>query len=113
MTPELETTFKLLEMRPYLYKDKHYKKSMKWKQPTYFGVGTVMDDAKDYYSTRVKKRDRKQNLGEEFLSDPSLLSHVDKKMSEMKEKKRKQDLMRRKKSNPKKRAPTKFRVKRK
>jgi hypothetical protein len=74
-------------------------------------VGTVVDDAKDFYGNRVNKKDRKQTLGEEFLADADLLSQLDKKMSVMKEKKRKQELIRRKKNNAKKRAPTKFRPK--
>lgn len=77
MTPDLERTFQLLEMRPYIYKDQHYKRMGKWKAPAYFGVGTVVDDAKDFYSSRTLKKDRKQSLADEFLEDPAVLQYVE------------------------------------
>ena len=111
ITPEIEKTFKLLEMRPYIFKDHTYKKSLKWKPPSYFGVGTVVDDAQDFYSTRVAKKERKQNLADEFLEDPALLEYVEKRQRIMDSKKAQLESMRRRKANPKKRAPIMYKAK--
>jgi Fcf2 pre-rRNA processing len=42
-------------------------KANKWKRPAYFGVGTVQDDPKDFYSSRVPRKMRKQTLADELL----------------------------------------------
>lgn len=38
----------VLELRPYMYKDRHYKRTAGGKSeiPEFFGVGTVVDDAR-------------------------------------------------------------------
>merc|ERR1711991_77608 len=99
MTPELENTFRLLEMRPYIYKQQNYKKALKWQRPSYFGVGTVQDDAKDYYSTRVKRKDRKQSLAAEFLEDPSLLQYVEQRRAKLDAQKAKLEATRHRRSH--------------
>lgn len=82
MNPEIEETFKLLQMRPYLFKDTHFKASKKWKVPAFFGVGTVVNDPLDFYSSRVPRKQRKKTLAEELLSDEGLQSRALKKVEE-------------------------------
>jgi hypothetical protein len=108
LTPELEKTFKVLELRPYMYgpflssiilftvqnfslryKDRHYKRSSGVKSaeiPEFFGVGTVLDDPLDFYSTRVQKKKRKQTLAEEILDDEQVRGFVARKAGAIKEK---------------------------
>ncbi len=108
VTPEIEQTFKMLEMRPYVFKDQHYKKALRWKQPAFFGVGTVVDDARDFYSSRVPKKQRKQTLGEELMSEAGLEQYVDRRVSVLKEKEAKLRAIRLRKNSAKKRRPIKF-----
>jgi hypothetical protein len=108
VTPEIEQTFKMLEMRPYVFKDQHYKKALRWKQPAFFGVGTVVDDARDFYSSRVPKKQRKQTLGEELMGEAGLEQYVDKRVSVLKEKEAKLRAVRLRKNSAKKRKPIKF-----
>ena len=102
VTPEIEKTFKVLEMRPYLFKEQHYKKANKWKKPAFFGVGTVLDDPKDFYSSRVPKKQRKQTLADELLDDEKLRQDTEKKMNQLNEKRSKLNRMRELKSKKKK-----------
>ncbi len=107
VTPEIEQTFKMLEMRPYLFKDQHFKKAMKWKQPSFFGVGTVVDDPRDFYSTRVPRKQRKQTLGEELMSEAGLEQTVDRRVAVLKEKEAKLKAVKQRKNAAKKRKPIK------
>jgi hypothetical protein len=88
MTPELEKTLKVLQLRPYMYKDRHYKRtgSDKGETPDFFAVGTVVDDAKDFYSTRVPKRQRKQTLAAELLADEDVQNYVRRKAQNLRAK---------------------------
>ena len=125
VTPEIEQTFKMLEMRPYVFKvervlcvsvllslvvkDQHYKKALRWKQPAFFGVGTVVDDARDFYSSRVPKKQRKQTLGEELMSEAGLEQYVDKRVSVLKEKEAKLRAIKLRKNSAKTKKRIKFR----
>lgn len=60
LTPEAERTFQVLQMRPYMFKDRHYKRTATAEIPEFFAMGTIVDDPLDYHSTRVHKRYRKQ-----------------------------------------------------
>jgi hypothetical protein len=86
LTPELEKTFQLLQLRPYLYKDRHYKRTATSETPEFFAVGTVLDDAKDYYTTRVHKKQRKQSLVDEILGDEDVARFVSRKAQVIKDK---------------------------
>lgn len=87
LTPELEQTFKVLELRPYMSKDHHYKRSGKGSEiPEFFGVGTVVDDPLDFYSSRVLKKHRKQSLADELLDDEQVQKYVKRKAGAIKAK---------------------------
>lgn len=69
ITPELKRDLQVLKMRSALDKKQHYKKGTldKNKQFKYFQVGTIVEDKTHYYSSRLTKKQRKQNLVDQYL----------------------------------------------
>ncbi|KAJ7980473.1 rRNA-processing protein fcf2-like [Quillaja saponaria] len=71
VTPELQRDLKLLKLRGAVDPKRHYKKgdSKSKTLPKYFQVGTVMESPLDFFSGRLTKKERKQTLADELLSD--------------------------------------------
>ena len=60
ITPEIETTLKLMKLR-HVFNPKHFMKKDKSKGlPKYFQIGTVVDAAQDFYSEGTSKKKRKK-----------------------------------------------------
>ncbi|KAF6175866.1 hypothetical protein GIB67_003354 [Kingdonia uniflora] len=78
--------FSLL-LRSVMDPKRHYKKGdTKSKAlPKYFQVGTVIESASDFYSGRLTKKERKQTLAEELLSDHHLGDYRKRKVREIEE----------------------------
>jgi hypothetical protein len=69
LTPELRRDLQLLKMRNVLDPKRHYKKSdSKSDFPAYSQVGTVIEGPTEFYSSRLKNKDRKQTFVEEVLA---------------------------------------------
>lgn len=65
---------------------RHFKRSGKSKAlPKYFQVGTVIEPASEYYSSRLTKHERKQTLVDELLSDQKLKNYRMRKVREIQE----------------------------
>ncbi|KAJ8431243.1 hypothetical protein Cgig2_028633 [Carnegiea gigantea] len=66
---------------------RHYKKSdAKSKTlPKYFQVGTIVESASDFYSSRLTKKERKARIADELLSDSSLTQYRKRKVREIEE----------------------------
>ncbi|KAL4337362.1 hypothetical protein AHAS_Ahas12G0102600 [Arachis hypogaea] len=77
ITPELQTDLKLLKLRSALDPKWHYKKgdSKSKALPKYFQVGTVVEDASEFYSERLTKKERKATIADELLSDQKLAAY--------------------------------------
>jgi len=69
LTEEKKKDLELLKMRRVLDTKTFYKKNDIQELPKYFEVGTVVDNATDFYSDRIPKRQRKQTLVDELLAD--------------------------------------------
>ena len=69
LTDEKKKDLELLKMRKVLDTKTFYKKNDIQEFPKYFEVGTVVDNATDFYSDRIPKRQRKQTLVDELLAD--------------------------------------------
>ncbi|XP_064458983.1 deoxynucleotidyltransferase terminal-interacting protein 2-like [Ornithodoros turicata] len=69
ITDELKNDLEVLRMRAALDRKQFYKKNDLKVLPKYFQVGTVMDNATDFYHARVPKKNRKRTLVEELLAD--------------------------------------------
>jgi hypothetical protein len=69
LTPELRRDLQLLKMRTVLDPKRHYKKdNSKNDIPAFSHVGTVIEGATEFYSSRLNKKDRKQTILEEVIS---------------------------------------------
>jgi hypothetical protein len=69
LTPELRRDLQLLKMRNVLDPKRHYKKdNSKSDMPAFAQVGTIIEGATEFYSSRVKNKDRKQTILEEVIS---------------------------------------------
>ncbi|KAI9593433.1 Fcf2 pre-rRNA processing-domain-containing protein [Syncephalis fuscata] len=69
ITPELERDWQIIQMRNVLDPKRHYRKDKRKAPPTYCQVGTVIEGAAEFYSSRMTRRERKQTILEEFLHD--------------------------------------------
>ncbi|KAF2028452.1 Fcf2-domain-containing protein [Setomelanomma holmii] len=69
LTPELRRDLQLLKMRNVLDPKRHYKKdSAKNYVPAFSQVGTVIEGATEFFSSRLNNRERKRTLLEEVIS---------------------------------------------
>lgn len=69
LTPELRRDLQLLKMRNVLDPKRHYKKdNKKGDVPAFSQVGTIIEGATEFYSSRLKNKDRKQTMLEEVIA---------------------------------------------
>lgn len=86
ITPELKKDLEVLQLRHVMDPKRHFKRSGKSKAlPKYFQVGTIIEPASEFYSSRLTKRERKATLVDEMLSDPALKSYRKRKVREIQE----------------------------
>ncbi|KAG8072250.1 hypothetical protein GUJ93_ZPchr0006g45182 [Zizania palustris] len=76
ITPELKKDLEILQLRHVMDPKRHFKRSGKSKAlPKYFQVGTVIEPASEFFSSRLTKRERKTTLVDELLSDQQLKNY--------------------------------------
>lgn len=69
LTPELRRDLQLLKMRNVLDPKRHYKKDNSRNDlPAFSQVGTVIEGATEFYSSRLNKKERKQTILEEVIA---------------------------------------------
>lgn len=69
LTPELRRDLQLLKMRSVLDPKRHYKKdNSKSDVPAFSQVGTIIEGATEFYSSRLKNKERKQTMLEEVIA---------------------------------------------
>lgn len=69
LTPELRRDLQLLKMRNVLDPKRHYKKdNSKSDIPAFSQVGTIVEGATEFYSSRIKNKDRKRTILEEVIT---------------------------------------------
>jgi hypothetical protein len=69
LTPELRRDLQLLKMRSVLDPHRHYKKDNKRDDvPAFSQVGTIIEGATEFYSSRLKNKERKQTMLEEVVA---------------------------------------------
>lgn len=86
LTPQLKNDLRLLQMRSALDPAHHYKASDSKQLPRYFQVGRVVADSADFYSSRIPRRQRKQTLVDELLSNEEFKHYHKKKYLELQKK---------------------------
>lgn len=103
--PELESDLTILQLRKFMNPKFFFKSSENKALPKYFQVGTIMDGGDDFVGGRLKKKERKNNLIDMFLTEDKDLQYSRKKFLEIQKDKQK---YRRNKSNSKFRKLKKF-----
>ncbi|KAI2487164.1 rRNA-processing protein FCF2 [Pyrenophora tritici-repentis] len=69
LTPELRRDLQLLKMRSVLDPKRHYKKdNSKNDVPAFSQVGTVIEGPTEFFSSRLKNKERKQTMLEEVIA---------------------------------------------
>ncbi|KAM9848907.1 deoxynucleotidyltransferase terminal-interacting protein 2 [Aulostomus maculatus] len=79
LTKELKGDLQVLKMRGSMDPKRFYKKNDRDGFPKYFQVGTVMDNAVDFYHSRIPKKQRKRTMVEELLADAEFRQNNKKK----------------------------------
>jgi len=86
MTPEIKTELKLLTMRNFIDPKRHYKKWNAKELPKHFQIGTIVENAADFYNGRLTKKERKEGLVHELLADSAFKKYTKRKFLEIQEK---------------------------
>ena len=73
-TPELRRDMRLLKLRGAYDPKRFYKTDDSSKLPKHFQVGTVIEGAQDFFSSRLTNRERKRTLTEEVAADADIKS---------------------------------------
>nr|CAG4641301.1 EOG090X0GO7 [Eulimnadia texana] len=69
LTEEVKRDLEVIQMRSVLDPKQFYKKNDLKILPKYFQIGTVKEHSIDFYSSRLKKKDRKRTLVDELMAD--------------------------------------------
>ncbi|KAI7852652.1 Fcf2 pre-rRNA processing-domain-containing protein [Circinella umbellata] len=81
MTPELKRDLQLLKMRHVIDRKRHYKKMGK-ETAKYFQVGTVIEGATEFHSSRINRKDRKQTIVDELMANEQARDYYKRKYTE-------------------------------
>ena len=73
----------MVQMRKVLDPKRFYKKNNSDTLPKYFQIGTIVDNAADFYTDRVAKKDRKQTMVDELLADAEFKKYQKRKYVEI------------------------------
>lgn len=85
MTDELKTDLAIIKNRTYLDPKRFYKSSDKFGKV--LQVGTVIEGATEFYSSRLTKKQRRSNLAEEIMADPASADYTKNKFKKMQQSK--------------------------
>jgi hypothetical protein len=82
MTDSLKTDLTIIKNRNYLDPKKFYKSADSFEGKV-LQLGTVIEGSSEYYSSRLTKRERRQNLTEEIMADGGVTSYAKRKYLEV------------------------------
>ena len=89
MSDQLKTDLAIIRNRNYLDPKKFYKSADSFNGKV-LQVGTVIEGSSEFYSSRLTNRERKQNLTEEIMSDPTVANYAKRKYYDMQSEKQRQ-----------------------
>ncbi|KAK6970800.1 deoxynucleotidyltransferase terminal-interacting protein 2, partial [Biomphalaria glabrata] len=81
---KIKNDMKLIRMKGVLDPKRFYKHN----DIKLYQMGTVMDEGTDFYSSRLTKKQRKQNLVEELMADADIRQYNKRKYAELQQKMR-------------------------
>lgn len=82
LTAENKRDLEVLQLRPYIFKDRHIKRNDRSGAPEFFQVGRVVAGAHDFYASRMPKSQQKRTFVEELVADASFTQYAKKKFRE-------------------------------
>jgi len=82
MTDQLKTDISIIRSRNYLDPKKFYKSSDNFDGKV-LQVGTVIEGSAEFYSSRLAKKDRRQNITEEIMADATVTNYAKRKYNEV------------------------------
>lgn len=85
MTPELKRDLMVIKNRSALDPKRHYKKD-NWEIPKYFQMGTIIEGNAEFYSSRMKRKDRGTSLVDEILKDETAGKYFKRKYEDIQQK---------------------------
>ncbi|KAJ1961321.1 rrna-processing protein fcf2 [Dipsacomyces acuminosporus] len=84
LTQEIKNDLRVLQLRNVLDPKRFYKKnSGNTKVPKYFEMGTIIEGATEFYSGRLTKKERRNNLVDELLADKQARDYFKRKVDEI------------------------------
>jgi hypothetical protein len=102
MTDELKTDLAVIRNRTYLDPKRFYKSSDT--NQKIVQVGTVIEGSSEFFSARLTKKQRRSNLTEEIMADPSAADYTKNKFRKMQQAKTEEEKKRKKRPKRGKRA---------
>jgi lysozyme family protein len=85
ITPEVKRDLQVLKMRHILDRKRHYKKMGSKADPKYFQIGTVIESPTEFFSARMTKKERKQNIVDELMANDDAKQYYKRKFNEVQE----------------------------
>ena len=82
MTPEIKRDLQIIKQRSALDPKRHYKKD-KWEIPKFFQMGTIIECNTEFYSSRLKRKERGKTMVEELLHDDTTKKYFKRKYHEI------------------------------
>lgn len=82
MTDEIKKDLQIIKMRSTLDTKHHYKRSDQKNFPKFFQMGTIVEGAHEFYSSRMTKKERKRTMVDELLADAEFRKKNKKRMIE-------------------------------
>lgn len=86
ITESIKKDLQIIKMRGALDPKKHYRRNDTNKLPKYFQMGTVVEGAHEFYSSRVPQGKRKKNMVDELLEDAEFRRKNKKQFLELRKK---------------------------
>jgi hypothetical protein len=83
ITDELKMDLKALKMRSLIYKKRFYKSNDTNALPIFFQMGQVVTTGNEMGDERLKRKDRKANMAEQFLCDDDKQGMTDVKFTDI------------------------------
>jgi hypothetical protein len=97
MTEQVKTDLAVIRNRTYLDPKRFYKSADK--QHKIIQVGTVVEGPSEYFSSRLTKKQRRSNITEEIMADPTSSNYAKDKYKQMSQEKNRQAKLRKFKRN--------------
>ncbi|KND02824.1 uncharacterized protein SPPG_01905 [Spizellomyces punctatus DAOM BR117] len=87
MTEEIKRDLHILKSRAVIDPKRHYKKGTMKALPKFFQIGTIVQGPTEFFSSRLTRKERRDNIVDELLADNQAKSYYKRKFLEIQEQK--------------------------